>query len=676
MVGDQRLQDLLLEWEELRDAGEEVSAAELCRQCPELADELAARIAALQEMDWLSDFQGPPFPLIKNYQGILLAPGAEPISGYHLVERLGKGGFGEVWATEAPDGTRVALKFVPKGDKAAAIEGRALEAIQGIRHPNLSPALGVWQTQDFLLIAMELADGTLYDAWLKARSTGLPGIPADKLLEYFRQAANGIDFLHCHAIQHRDIKPQNLLLVNNRVKVADFGLARILANTVTGHTGSLTVAFAAPEFFDGRTTRHSDQYSLAVAYCKLRGGRLPFEGTAAAIMAGHLRRPPDLTMLPEAEQPAVARALSKLPANRWPSCQAFVAAIAGGQPGIQGTLSGWASRRRWLWPVVFVLLLAGLSAALRPLLKPKSVAQPEPAIRAFDRPPAGGSIRCVVAGHVASSINRLVALSNGSSGILLWDVETGKLIDRLPGNGGPCAALAPFEAPLAVTGDDDGTVVLWDLDKRKEVRRFNGHTKSVSSATFSQDGRRLLTGSCDGTVRLWNVATGAQIHCMTGHDGIVMGTAIATNGRRALSAGWDGTVTFWDMEKGTPLKRLQGHDARLSAVAFSPDGKYAISGGEDRVILLWDLESGKELRRFPGQADPVTSLAFLGFDTFVSTGDSTARLWDAGTGVELRRSPTLSSEAESSTVVRLSETNYLLIGTAAHGIQLWRLPNK
>src|SRR5262249_32860164 len=118
-----------------------------------------------------------------------------------------------------------------------------------------------------------------------------------------------------------------LLLLGGTVKVADFGLARVLEGVAASHSGALTPAYAAPEFFEGRTTPWSDQYSLAVTFCHLRGSRLPFTGNHAALMAAHLSKKPDLTMLPEDEQPAVARALAKNPSDRWPSCQAFVNAL-------------------------------------------------------------------------------------------------------------------------------------------------------------------------------------------------------------------------------------------------------------------------------------------------------------------------------------------------------------
>ena len=93
------------------------------------------------------------------------------------------------------------------------------------------------------------------------------------------------------------------------------------------NSSSMTPAYAAPELFDGQASGKSDQYSLAVSYCQLRGGRLPFNGSAIQLMACHLSGTPDLSMLPAEEQPIVARALAKDPADRWPDCRTFVTAL-------------------------------------------------------------------------------------------------------------------------------------------------------------------------------------------------------------------------------------------------------------------------------------------------------------------------------------------------------------
>src|SRR5262249_37806030 len=128
--------------------------------------------------------------------------------------------------------------------------------------------------------------------------------------------------------------------------VADFGLTKLLQHTIIQTTsGALTPAYAPPEFLNGQVSRWSDQYSLAVTYCQLRAGQLPFGGNAGQLVAGHLLLSPDLRMLPEPERPTVARALAKQPDQRWPSCRALVNALAAGareQPS-PGPESVWAS---------------------------------------------------------------------------------------------------------------------------------------------------------------------------------------------------------------------------------------------------------------------------------------------------------------------------------------------
>src|SRR5260370_32221875 len=104
-------------------------------------------------------------------------------------------------------------------------------------------------------------------------------------------------------------------------------MARLMEQSVASHSGPCTLPYAAPEYFGGQTSQQSDQYALAVTYCQLRGGRLPFPGTTAQVAVGHLLNEPDLDSLPEPERSVLLRALAKRPKDRWPDCRSFVDAL-------------------------------------------------------------------------------------------------------------------------------------------------------------------------------------------------------------------------------------------------------------------------------------------------------------------------------------------------------------
>jgi len=270
---------------------------------------------------------------------VRIAEQAEPLPGYTLLERLGSGGFGEVWKAQAPGGLMKAIKFVhgtlaagEDGDITARQEFKALQRVKALHHPFILSLERVDVVNGQLLIVSELADRDLMDRFKECREQGLPGIPRAELLRYMAEAAEALDVMNGeYQLQHLDVKPQNLFLVRNHLKVADFGLAKDLDGTHANVTSGITPVYAAPETFEGRVTRYSDQYSLAIVYQELLTGRRPFNGAnARQLLMQHLRGTPDLSALPACDREAVARSLGKVPSERFPTCIEFVNALGQG----------------------------------------------------------------------------------------------------------------------------------------------------------------------------------------------------------------------------------------------------------------------------------------------------------------------------------------------------------
>ncbi len=252
----------------------------------------------------------------------------EPIPGYRLIERIGVGGYGEVWKSEAPGGLTKAVKLVygHMDDARATRELKALNRIKEVRYPFLLSLERIEVVDGQLIVVTELANTNLKEIFTECQRAGMVGVPRERLLAYLRDAADALDYLRDeHNLQHLDVKPENLLLVGDRVKVADFGLVRELSNSGQSLMGGLTPSYAPPEVFDGRPDRHSDQYSLAIVYQEMLTGVLPFSGrTAAQLAAQHMHSQPRLESLAASDRVVVSRALSKDPGKRFPSCLAFI----------------------------------------------------------------------------------------------------------------------------------------------------------------------------------------------------------------------------------------------------------------------------------------------------------------------------------------------------------------
>lgn len=262
----------------------------------------------------------------------VIQSGYEPISGYVLRKRLGAGGYGEVWLADAPGGLQKAIKLIygTLEGKQASSELKSLERIRQVSHPFLLSLERIEIVDNRVVIITELAEMSLLDRYAYYRGCGSPGIPRAELIEILRDTADVLDFLvEKHSLQHLDIKPANLLLVANRVKVGDFGLVKDLKDPNQSLIGGMTPTYSAPEIFDGHPDSKSDQYSLAILFMEMLTGALPFSGKATGELARqHLHQAPNLEALPPADRPSIARALSKNPLDRFQSSRALVDQLA------------------------------------------------------------------------------------------------------------------------------------------------------------------------------------------------------------------------------------------------------------------------------------------------------------------------------------------------------------
>lgn len=268
-----------------------------------------------------------------------LQAGSEPSPGYRLRRLRGRGGFAEVWESSAPDGTPVALKFMPSSNASTtAREVRSMQSFLDLSHPHLVKTNAVWSLPGYIVINMELAEATLLDLMLVYHNELGQHIDPPLLCLYLWQVADALDFLNARrhtrdghkdkvGFQHGDVKPNNILLVGDTAKLTDHGLATPTYGSNTPCPRQGTREYAAPEVFLGYYSDTSDQFSLAVTYHVLRTGTFPFPPPPDTLAKSFSRPAADLCLVNEPERPPLLRALSAVPQDRFPSCKDFMTAI-------------------------------------------------------------------------------------------------------------------------------------------------------------------------------------------------------------------------------------------------------------------------------------------------------------------------------------------------------------
>lgn len=486
---------------------------------------------------------------------------------YRLLRMLGHGGMGEVWLAEDSELHRqVAIKLLPPvlSQEQDYLRTFAEEAhmVAALEHPNILPVHDfgeVLQGDDIItyLVMPVINGGSLRDR-IKGSSDLLS---AELSLKFLHQAASAIDYAHSQRVLHRDIKPGNMLLQDDWLYLADFGLAKLLSTSTyrsRTHAGAGTPEYMAPEQARGKAVGASDLYSLTIIAYQFFTGRLPFRGdNPFSVMIQHLKdEVPSLRQfnpqLSEEIERVILKGLSKQSQERYPSSRAFVDAL----------IHAWQNSTQEQQPLAFSLVDLGGK---------------------IDEPitPPTASSRSTISTMVISAGNAMT----------------------------PQVPSHSLETPQPPATDQQVTVTTPEKQKpERKVRRRTFLFGGVASTVLLTGGGLSLASSWFGQVKRSDpqrFISGVPIIKLTGHIDVVW-SALWNPQRRYLATGGDDTnIMLWDIEKyisappSSKLKVVAQPDAYwrssspvgLNNLTWSPDGSKLATISDNGNHTLQEIHS-------------------------------------------------------------------------------------
>jgi serine/threonine protein kinase/WD40 repeat protein len=532
---------------------------------------------------------------------------------YCLVQRLGEGGMGVVYAAEDPVlGRRVALKVLsgaalrePGAAQRFFLEARAAARIN---HPNVVTVHDIGQQGDVCYIVMELVEGASAQALLYEQGA-LPWPQATRLIA---SVCAGLAAAHAAGLIHRDIKPANILLGRGgSVKLSDFGLVKAprLSSAHATHQGAIlgTPHYMSPEQCAGETIdERADCYALGGTYYALLTGRPPYDDADSvkvlyAHCAGSVPDPRGLVpALPEACAAIVAKAMAKKRGDRFRSSQEMQTALT----ALLGTLPAE--------PAPLSIALPPPASAPVPL---DNTSLSHPLVLASSPPPTQAPRRRF--GLVPAALALVIGVS-----------LIGAIVFFRP----------PPEQPRPLV--------------------VKSETENPSSAPFPEGQRVTLE----------------RRRTLVKHEGQARG--LAFGGRRLASVGADKMARVWDIDHLEAPPRVFRHSQELKCVALTPDGSWLATGDwrptehqEDHTtISLFHLDTGKLLGTIRNAAKP-WSLAFhpSGRRLAIGGGAWLQLIELSAAGQELKRARLPGSQYVFTCVAFTSDGKHLGASTYAPG---------
>lgn len=209
-----------------------------------------------------------------------------------------------------------------------------------------------------------------------------------------------------------------------------------------------------------------------------------------------------------------------------------------------------------------------------------------------------------LAGHKRRSMSltgvnggKWLAAGSSDNYVIIWNVETGKMIKKLKGSTGAVGYLTAVNERNWIIGSSGNDIRIWDIETGNVLKKFEGHSTHVSALLVVNKNDWLASGTSDGTILIWDIETGKELKRLKGHTGDVLCMVVLNGGKWLATGSVDKTIRIWDIETGKELKKLEGHAAPICSLTTMNGGKRLVSASRDAIVLVWSIKAEKELKK-------------------------------------------------------------------------------
>ena len=555
---------------------------------------------------------------------------------YLAVQPIGQGGFGRTFKAIDEDKPSkpfcVIKQFFPQvqgtnaAQKAAELFTQEASALEQLDYQNIPKLLAYFITPDGRqYLVQEFIDGQNLKAELEQQGK----FSSAQVRELLVTILATLDYIHQGGFIHRDIKPENIIrrTDNRQLYLVDFGAAKMTTPDRSQLQGTTigTPEFMSPEQGWGRAFPSSDLYSLGVTCLNLLTGVSPFS-LFDDLRSEWIWR----DILADSIEPKLGVILDKLiqprPIDRYPTARIALDAL---QESV-------------------IDLPAKIISTQPTNTSSINIASPDPStLTPVIINSNNWSCNYVFEWH-RKAINAIAIATNGEylmSGddggtVAVWNLTMPQqpIATYRANNSVYSVAISPDRRQIA-SGDKHRRVQLRRRDlinnSLQELRAsssLDSHQGFVYSVQFSPDGNILASGGADRRIRLWNPDTGKIIYTLDGHQESVMAMQFMPNGKILISAGADRTIRFWDLEHKQLLKTIEAHEQTIHALAISRDGQIIVSGSSDRTVGVRQLGSSIH-HTLQGHQDGVVAVAVSLNGKTIASGsmDGVVNIWDTDT---------------------------------------------